>query len=260
MATTPANSVNLTQDQLAKWLIEDLPYRIQIARIFPFMGIQGGKISYARTPVLETEANISSMATILGEGGTSGITKTADPAASNSTFTLGELATRYKIEYSSMDRFRYPNNLDAVESALAIRRLIYMFYRKLDLATTGNPGDFPSLSDMCLATQRFASAAAPVAAAARIDEPQKAYSLIKSNNGRPNAIMCNSRWAGRARKAPCLRTASGSGASRSVRRARAVRRCLRSTAHPPKSTPTGRRTGWSRSAHRLRHPARVITG
>lgn len=193
MASTPLNSINLTQDQLAKWLIEDMPYRIQIARIFPFMGIQGGKISYARTPALEAVADINDMATILGEGGTSGIAvQTADPAASNATFTLGELATRYKIEYSSMDRFKYPNNLDAVESALAIRRLTYMFYRKLDLATTGNPGDFPSLSDMCAAGQRFNSAAAPNAAA-RIDELQKAYSLITSNNGRPNAIMCNSR-------------------------------------------------------------------
>lgn len=194
MATTPANSVNLTQDQLAKWLIEDAPYKIQIARIWPFMGIQGGKISYARTPALETVANINSMATILGEGTTSGITvKTADPAASNTTFTLGELATRYKLEYSSMDRFKFPNNIDAVESALAVRRLMYMYFRKLDLATTGNPGDFPSLGDMCAAGNRFNSAAAPVSAANRIDELQRAYNLVTANNGKPNAIMCNSR-------------------------------------------------------------------
>ncbi|MEZ5992252.1 MAG: hypothetical protein R3E76_07850 [Planctomycetota bacterium] len=80
MATSPANSTNLTQDQLAKWLIEDAPYKIQIARVWPFMGIQGGKISYARTAALESLANIDDMATILGDGATSGITvQTADP-------------------------------------------------------------------------------------------------------------------------------------------------------------------------------------
>lgn len=191
MASTPANVTNLASDQLAKWLIEDAPYKIQIARIWPFMAVQGGKISYARTPVLESVANINSMATILGDGDT--ITaKTADPAASNSTFQIGELATRYKTDYTAMDRFKVPNSIDAVESALAIRRLIYMYFRKLDLADAGTKsGDFKSLGDMCAAGNKFNSANGT--AVAKLDELQKAYNLVTANNGRPNAIMCNSR-------------------------------------------------------------------
>ncbi|MCA8919643.1 MAG: hypothetical protein KDB68_05065 [Planctomycetes bacterium] len=194
MATSPANSTNLTQDQLAKWLIEDAPYKIQIARVWPFMGIQGGKISYARTAALESLANIDDMATILGDGATSGITvQTADPDNPNTTFTLGELATRYKIDYSSMDRFKVPNNLDAVESALAIRRLMYMYFRKLDLGTTGGNGDFPSLADMAVLGNVVTSAGASLDTAGQMEELQQTYNLVTANNGRPTAIMCNSR-------------------------------------------------------------------
>jgi len=192
MASTPANAMNLTQDQLAKWLIEDAPYKIQIARVWPFMGIQGGRISYARTPALESLDDINDMATILGDGDEI-VAQTAEPDDTNATFTLGELATRYKIDYTAMDRFKYPNDLDSVEASLAIRRLMYMYFRKLDLdmADTPKAGDFLSLSQMCEDDNRFDSTAAT--ALAKLDELQAAYSLITANNGRPTAIMCNSR-------------------------------------------------------------------
>lgn len=194
MADSPINVTYLTQDQLAKWLIEDAPYKIQIARVWPFMGIQGGKITYTRTPPLEAVAGINDMATIMGDGGTDIADQTAgvtDPNTAGSTFMLGELATRYKIDYVAMDRFKYPNNIDAVESALAIRRLMYMYFRKLDLDQGGGTqaGNFRSLNELSTNT----IAAGNTDAQSRLYSLQQAYNLITANNGRPNAIMCNSR-------------------------------------------------------------------
>ncbi len=191
MAESPDFAINLTQDQLAKWLIEDAPYKIQIARVWPFMGIQGGKISYARTSELQAVADIDDMATILGDGDTDITDQTADVNTPNATFTLGELATRYKIDYVAMDRFKYPNNLDAVESALAIRRLMYMYFRKLDLdqGVDTTPGNFRSLYELSTNT----IAAVNTDAFTKLYSLQQAYALVTANNGRPNAIMCNSR-------------------------------------------------------------------
>ncbi len=191
MATSPLNITNLTQDALAKWLVEDFYFKIQIARVFPMMAIEGGMISYARTPALQAMAEINSMATILGDG-TQGIAvQTASPQAMNVTFSLGTLATRYQLDYSGQDRYKSPNNIDATLAALAIRRLTYMQCRKLDLDTTGNPGDYPSLYDMCAASNLVTSSNGT--ALQRLEELQQAYSLVTANNGRPNAIMCNSR-------------------------------------------------------------------
>lgn len=194
MATVPANSINLTQDQLAKWLIEDAPYKIQIARIWPFMGIQGGKISYARIADLTTGFSFDTVADILGDGDTAVTEQANDPAASNTTFTLGALATRYFLDYASTDRFKYPNDIDAVESALAIRRLMYMYFRKLDLDNAGTKvGDFDSLGE--LATN--ITTATNTDKYTKLRSLQEAYFKITANNGRPNAIMCNSaamRW------------------------------------------------------------------
>jgi hypothetical protein len=184
MATSPDNVTNLTQDQLAKWLTEEFYQKIQIARVMPFMGIEGGMISYPRTPQL-------SVALPLGDGTTAIANQTPNVVASNATFALGELATRFKLDYSAQDRYKVPNNLDALLSAAAIRSLSYGFFRKMDASTSGVNGDFPSLRDLCIAANRFDSNnGTPLQ---RLWELQTAYNLVNANNGRPNAIMCNSR-------------------------------------------------------------------
>lgn len=184
MATSPVNVTNLTQDQLAKWLTEEFYQKIQIARVMPFMGIEGGVISYPRTAQL-------SIALPLGDGTTAIANQTPTVVAGNATFELGELATRFTLDYSAQDRFKHPNNLDALLSAAAIRSLSYGFFRKMDVQTSGTNGDFPSLRDLCIAANRFDSANGT--ALARLEELQCAYNLVNANNGRPNAIMCNSR-------------------------------------------------------------------
>lgn len=195
MADSPTNVTNLMSDQLAKWLIEDAPYKIQIARVWPFMGIQGGKISYARTPDLATGFTFDTIASILGDGDTDIAIQNNNPANPNTSFTIGALATRYRIDYAAMDRFKVPNNIDAVESALAIRRLIYMYFRKLDLNQAGSPkaGDFKSLAELSANN----TAADNTDKYTKLRSLQTAYHKVTANNGRPNAIMCNTlamRW------------------------------------------------------------------
>jgi hypothetical protein len=183
MATSPVNVINLTQDALAKWLVEDDPKIAQIARVWPLMGIEGGMLTYARTAVLTP-------ASILGDG-TSGIASITPAVGSPTTFTLGELAARYKLDYSAQDRWKVPNNVDATLAAIAVRQCMYGCFRKLDVVTSGGPGDYPSLYDLCAATQLFASTNGTPAQ--RLDELQMAYQLVTANNGHPTAIMCNRR-------------------------------------------------------------------
>jgi hypothetical protein len=46
MAVSPTNAANLTQDTLAKFLMEALDYKLQIARVWPFMGVPSGRLRY----------------------------------------------------------------------------------------------------------------------------------------------------------------------------------------------------------------------
>lgn len=189
MPSTPANAVNLTQEQLSKFLLEVIEYKLQIMQIWPFMGVLGGKLRYERTNQLETIANINNMATILGDGTVDITDKTAN-ADTSVTFTVGELATRYKVDYNAQDRYRF-QSIDAVEAVLVCKRLMYMYARKLDLVDSGATGDFPSLYDMCAAGQKVTMGSA----APTLPKLQETYHLVAANAGMVNCIMCNSRAA-----------------------------------------------------------------
>lgn len=186
MPSTPANAANLTQDQLSKFLVESLEYKLQIARIWPFKGVLGGKLRYERTAQLEAIADINNMATILGDG--TAITEKTAGADSSVTFTVGELATRYTIDYNAQDRYRY-QSIDAVEAVLACKRLMYMYFRKLDLVDSAASGDFPSLYDMVTASQKVTMGSG----APTLPKLQEAFHLVVAGAANVNCIMCNSR-------------------------------------------------------------------
>ena len=196
MASTPANAANLTQDVLSKFLLEELEYKLQIARIWPFMGVLGGKLRYERTAQLEAVADIDSMAQILGDNTPANADKTAD-ADTSVTFTVGELATSYLLDYTAQDRFRY-QSIDAVESVLACKRLMYMYFRKLDLVN-GNTlsGDFDSLFDIANDVAPTLGVGANVvdmgSASPSLAKLQETYHLVVAGGAEANCIMCNSR-------------------------------------------------------------------
>lgn len=183
-----ANPSRLSDDVLAKWLIEDLPVKIQIAHVFPFRPVAGSSLKFARLdqgtpPTPWTQSDFGQ--TISDNGAISD--QTNQPAA-NTTFSFGEIATRYQVGYNAIDQNRVPNEVDAVESALAIRRLIYRFYYMLD-QTPGAGSTFPSL--VTVIGSNTTQVVDKAGAAPTLDDYDDAYFRIRTNKGRPNAIMSN---------------------------------------------------------------------
>jgi len=65
----PAISNNarlLSNDVQAKWLIEDFPFRIQLATVFPFFPITGDALRYTTTPALQPGVTIGFEEEIVG--------------------------------------------------------------------------------------------------------------------------------------------------------------------------------------------------
>jgi len=119
-----ANAVLLSEDRIAKWLLEDSPFIMQIARVWPFLGVDGGSLSYASTGELLPFARTLDYCATLDDPG-------INPISPRKTFNFGELAASYEICTAAPDRFDTPNNVDSVQYALAVRRLLYQAVEKL---------------------------------------------------------------------------------------------------------------------------------
>lgn len=164
------NAGFLSEDQLGKFIIEDAPKRFQMAKLLPYMGIDGDE--YVINPL---------------DGGTLPVAPpvSAGAAASDQTSNVDEAqrkygldlyATNYQIQYYYQDRLTYPNDMDAVQSADAARRLLYGFYAAFSTAIAGSTYLDPS---------NLVSIDGPFA----FDDLNAAYHKITVNGGRPNAIM-----------------------------------------------------------------------
>lgn len=184
MASTPVGAADLTQEQLVKFLIEKIKWNVEIAPFWPMRGVVGGKLRYARTNQLSA-ADMNTMATILADG--ADITNQTPGVDESVTYALGELSTRYKLDYNSQDRWRY-QSIDNALSLLACLRCLLMSFRKLDKDNTAAEGDYDSLYDMCGAGQIVDMASA----APSIAKLQETWHLVVAGT-RPNAIMCNRR-------------------------------------------------------------------
>ncbi|MBZ0137953.1 MAG: hypothetical protein K8I27_16475 [Planctomycetes bacterium] len=78
----PLTNANLLQqDELARWLVENSPFKLQIARVWPFTGVRGGELTYARQ-----NSPINPAGTIAD---CSGVVDSSD-AASSVTFPIRE--------------------------------------------------------------------------------------------------------------------------------------------------------------------------
>jgi len=133
-----ANAFLLSNSVLAKWLLEDYPFRIQLAPIFPFIPIAGHELRYATTPFLPPAFAIDACAPIPED--------TKNPIDPNRVFRMAELATHYRICYSAQDIFSSNvNDQAAVQAALAIRELLYKFFTLMEAGDSVNPGEFDGL-------------------------------------------------------------------------------------------------------------------
>jgi len=178
-----ANADLLTRRDLWPWLVENFPWKIQIAHHWPFMGIDGGFLRVARTARFDQTdlANLNSECGPVTD-------RTSQPTDPEVVFGLANIITRYSVCFDDQDKFSNPNNLDRTEYVLAVQRLVYRYFRQLGLGATGS-FNFPSLQDVVGTGQTIDMGGAALTFAA-LDQ---AYHLISENNGRPNAIMSNSR-------------------------------------------------------------------
>ena len=180
--TSLQNADRLVLTDQWPWLIENFPWKVQIARHWPFMGVQGGFLRVPRTNQI-SNTDLASFNSSCGEVGLR-----TDQPDSTVTFGLANLITRYQVCFDDQDKFEIPNNLDEAEYKLAMQRLIYRYFRRLGAANDGD-FNFPTLRGAVGANQTIDMGAVALTFAA-LDQ---AYHLIVENEGRPNAIMSNSR-------------------------------------------------------------------
>jgi len=192
---TISNVGFLSQDQTAKWLVESFPWNIQIHKAFPFRGVEGFQLSYplrAQIPV----SGGGEPAEVLG--GDTALTNLTDSPGSLASYNLGELARRANIPYSQRDRYTVPNNLEAVEFELGLRRLTYAFFKKITRTGSVADGDFEGLLG-----PSFLDPAGPqyidlidgggLPGSLTLEALDQAFFQVTDGPGRPNCIMSHSR-------------------------------------------------------------------
>ncbi len=194
MASTPTGASNLTTDQLVKNLLQKIEYNVPIARILPFMGVQGGKLRIERTSQFGG-GDLSKLATILDDNGSIPVTADYQNNADESkTYTVGELAFRYKLDYTVQDRYKF-QSIDSVLAMAACERLMLSLFYKLDKAN-GNTlaGDFDSLYDIAGDSPSGGQIVSMAGALTLTKLHETFYKCFAGGVG-PNAVMCNVRAA-----------------------------------------------------------------
>lgn len=129
----------LSNDVLAKWLLEDFPYRIQLAPVFPILPIAGDQLRYATTGPLPPAVTIGQCATIAED--------TKQPKDANRAHPISEIATQFRVCYKAQDIFSSnANDQVAVQMALAVRELLYQFWTLFERGNvSANPDEFDGL-------------------------------------------------------------------------------------------------------------------
>lgn len=172
----PLSSADLlAEDVLAAWLVENSPVKLQIARVWPFLGVAGGSLKYARSMFALSPALQVADCTGIGEN-----SETAEEVE----FKILDFMTRYSICFADQDRYRHPNNLDATEYALSVRKLLYAYFAFLD--DTANPA---SLWNIMAPSRRVNMGGGPLT----LDCLNHAFNLVVENDGRPTVIMASTR-------------------------------------------------------------------
>ena len=141
MSTIGENARLLSNDVQAKWLIEDFPFRIQLASVLPFLPVAGDALRYTATPVLQPGVTIGFEEGILED--------TKMPNDQKRAFAFAEIATQFRVSYKAQDVFSSNvNDQVSVQMALAIRELLYKFWTLFESGDSANPGEFDGLQKL----------------------------------------------------------------------------------------------------------------
>lgn len=169
----------LSNDYLAKGLLENDPKRLQHLFSFPFYPIDGNSLTYVRTPELPLAATTGFGEAIPDQ------TTIPDPSIS---FPLVELATGFEIAYKASDIFEDTNDQTQLQIDLAIRRLLYRFSQEFTEGdTTTDPNTFNGLRKLVAPANVVDVGAQPLT----LENLDRAKGLIKVNNGYTGVLLTN---------------------------------------------------------------------
>lgn len=181
MESIASNSQLLSNDVLAKGLIEDFPFRIQLAQVLPFYPISGHALRYANTPALKPGVALDFNESIPVD--------TKHPNDCNRVFPIAELATQFRIAYKAQDVFSSNvNDQTAVQMKLAIRELLYRFWILFETGDATKPGEFDGLQQLVDPGQVLDLNYQTLTLEA-LDEAKE---MVRSNNGRGIVMFTSS--------------------------------------------------------------------
>ena len=172
----------LSNDVLARWLIEDFPFRIQLSTVFPFLPVAGDALRYATTGPLTPAATIGQHDAIPED--------TKQPKDPNRLHQFAEIATQFRVRYKAQDIFSSNvNDQVAVQMALAVRELLYKFWTLFESGdSSANPDEFDGLL-------RLVDHSKVVDLGCReltLEDMDRAKELVRTNDGRGVLIFTSS--------------------------------------------------------------------
>jgi len=136
MALTQAQGLGLSNPWLRSGFYEDIPQVIQLAHRLWFDVVPGDRKRDAIAPVLAPAGGV-------GYGPPP--TPLTQSVPSNREYSFGVLADSFTVNYATQDAQSNVNDQTAMQFGMAVRRLLYGFWRMFIEGDTVNPGEFQGL-------------------------------------------------------------------------------------------------------------------
>jgi len=168
---------NTANTQVARYLVENEPRRIQIHGVMPVQGINGGFLVYPRVPALKPAQVVDACQPA------DDISTTVAPIR----FGMVEYVARVPVCMADQDTFKHPNDIVDINVTLAEIQNWYGYYRRMDTGT-GDPS-LGGLPDLVAPSRIVNMGGAPLSFPCL----SRAYHLVTANNGKPSVIMSNAR-------------------------------------------------------------------
>jgi hypothetical protein len=164
-----SNTDVLADDQLVRWLVENSQIKIPFYQEWFWQNVKGKTLDYARVEAIPPGEEIACAEV----GG-------FDPDGfARATMVMRDFGVAYSLCFEDLDRYSFPNNLDAVMYAIAKRRLLYTY-----AAFLGSSDGLPDL----IHSNRIVNSGGSLT----LDCLDQAYELVTAGTGRPTLIMSHS--------------------------------------------------------------------
>jgi hypothetical protein len=145
---TDAGSQLLSQNQRAPWLVEGKAYSIEIAALMAFREIFGFKLEFGVREAIDIDGDTNPADTLTSAVSELQQRDESPDGVLSGIYSIGELGTSFTLPYYQQDTLASPNDLESVAGQMAIRRLTYLFFKKMSRgAGSGANGDFNGLLD-----------------------------------------------------------------------------------------------------------------